>query len=171
MKLLTSLHQKKQQIIISVLHKHKGIQYLKKDEQGILCCSIWQKKYDTCIAGNQKYLKLGHLILNNIVGGKDRHTTILHTAVDPFLSTSPIKAVICALEVCLLKINQNKTEIQTIISTQVFRFGSMPLPFLQRYQSYQKFLLIIYPQSNNYYISPTPFSIITRIDVKVISPN
>ena len=114
------------------------------------------KKNDTCIAAHQKYLKLGHLILNNIVGGKDRHTTILHTAVDPFLSTSPIKAVICALEVCLLKINQNKTEIQTLISTQVFRFGSMPLPFLQRYQSYQKFLLIKYPQSNNYYYQSNP---------------
>ena len=56
-------------------------------------------------AENWKYLELSHLSLNNIVGRKHRHTTVLYTVVDPLLTSSPIKAIICTLEVCLLKIN------------------------------------------------------------------
>ena len=138
MKLLTSLHQKNNQSQLQYYTNTKEFSTQKRMNREFYVV-LFGKKNDNCIAGNQKYLKLGHLILNNIVGGKDRQTTILHTAVDPFLSTTPVKAIICALEVCSLKTNQNKTEIQTIISTQVFRFGSMPLPLLQRYQAYQQF--------------------------------
>lgn len=51
----------------------------------------------------QPFLELGHLSLNNIVGRKSGHTTVLNTIGDSLLTLSPIKAVMCTLEVRFLQ--------------------------------------------------------------------
>jgi hypothetical protein len=49
------------------------------------------------------YLKLGHLVLNHLLRSNNWNAAIFYTIADLIMVSSPIKALIRAIEVCLLQ--------------------------------------------------------------------
>lgn len=58
---------------------------------------------------NLEYLKLGHFILNHIIGIDSRNAATLHAVVDILLPPPPVEAFIRTSEVCLLQYPLNLT--------------------------------------------------------------
>ena len=49
------------------------------------------------------YLKLGHLVLNHLLGSNNWNAAIFYTIANIIMASSPIKALVRAFEVCLLQ--------------------------------------------------------------------
>lgn len=66
------------------------------------------------------YLKPGHLILKVLLSSHNWNTAMFNTIANVFLLSSPIKAIICTFEVCLLQkmVTQPISEITSHTSAQ-----------------------------------------------------